>query len=157
MELFNRVKERYQSWKDQRFLKKHGCVSWDQYHFRFDPDVNSRATRVADYYHGYPFVFCAEASNHYAYQLLADYGPGGTIYGYHNIVDWCKANTKQKHRTDILRVFKQHGLSHNPSNNTMDWIETPEWWINEIGGSDLLFFAFKSEKEYNWFMLRWAS
>lgn len=128
--------------RETRFLKKHGCETWDEYNRRYDPDILHRATRIRDYYHGYPYVYCVENSNHYAYQLLHDYGPGGYRYGYDEIVDWCKEHIKYKHRTDCHRVFRAPSTAN-------------EWEINEIGGLDYLFFAFQDERDYNWFMLRW--
>jgi hypothetical protein len=140
--MLTKLKLHYKSWKDARFLKKHGCENWDQYRHRFDEDIFKPASRVTDYYHGYPYVYCIEEPSHYAHSLLYDNGPGGYRYGYHDIIDWCKKNCKHKHRADIHRVFNEPHFN--------------EWRFNEIGGGDHLFFAFKDEKEYNWFLLRWS-
>ena len=139
---------KYKHWKDTRFLKKHGCKNWNEYNHRFDPDIFIRAQRINDYYYGYPYVYCLEHRSHYAYQLLYDYGPGGCRHGYDDIVDWCKKNTKHKHRTDMHRAHK--GIAYNNGNPIDDW------WFNEIAGGDYLFFAFKDEKDYNWFLMRWS-
>ena len=137
-----KLKLRYTSWKDARFLKKHHCDSWEQYRHRFDNDVCHRASRIVDYYPGYPYVYCLASRNHYAYELLYDNGPGGYRYGYHDIIDWCRKHCKGKHRSDMHRVVND--------------LYFGEWIINEIGGGDHFFFAFKDEKEYNWFILRWV-
>lgn len=134
---------KYKRWKDARFLKKHGCSSWNEYNHIYDTDVFRSASRVTDYYMGYKYVHCFDNRDNYAYKLLYDYGPGGYRYGYHDIVDWCKENTKHKHRSDILRAMKEPCTAN-------------QWEINELGGGDYLFFAFQNEKEYTWFLLRWS-
>ena len=100
-----KIKAAYKEWKDSRFLKKHGCDNWGQYAHRYDTDVNYRSSRVPDYFMGYEYVHCITKQSHYAYTELYDHGPGGYRYGYHEMTDWCKANIKNKHRTDILRVI----------------------------------------------------
>jgi hypothetical protein len=30
-----------------------------------------------------------------------------------------------------------------------------EWEINELGGGDYIFVAFKEQRDYTWFILRW--
>lgn len=50
------LKQKYLDWKEHRFLKKHGCVDRAHYERKYDPDYNPRATRVKDYYHGYPYI-----------------------------------------------------------------------------------------------------
>ena len=147
--MLDKLKKSFKQWRDRRFLKRHGCETWNEYNHRYDPDIFQRACRVADYYTGYPYVYCFDNRDHYAYSLLYDYGPGGCRHGYDEIVDWCRKNTKHKHRTDIHRVLKHNGIG-------LDGSYEPEWWFNEIGGGDYLFFAFKDEKEYTWFVMRWA-
>lgn len=139
MKLLTRIKTFYANWKSDRFLKKHGCDTWQEYHHRFDPGINLRATQIDEYYCGYPYWHVMTDRNCYAYTLLYDYGPGGFRYGYYDIVDWCKENLKHKHRTDLLRV-----------------VCNKKWYINELSGSDCLFFAFKEEKDYIWFLMKWS-
>lgn len=143
MQLLTSLRNKYKKWKDARFLKKHGCSTWNEYNHRYDPDVFNRASRIKDFYHGYRYVYCFENRAHFAYELLYDYGPGGYRYGYHDIVDWCKKNIKTKHRTDVHRAMKEPSTAY-------------QWEINELGGGDYLFFAFKDEKDFNWFLLRWS-
>lgn len=142
VEMLSTLKTKYKSWKDARFLKKHHCETWEQYHHNNDPDVSYRASRIVDYYQGYPWVYCIDQRSHYAYDLLYDNGPGGYRYGYHDIMDWCRSQCKGKIRGDFHRVYQQ------------PW--DGEWHFNEIGGGDYIFIAFKSERDYNWFVLRWA-
>jgi hypothetical protein len=81
-----------------------------------------------------------DSYDHFCYKLRGDYGPGGLIYGFHHMEVWCDDNTKHKFRTDGLRLFKNQN----------------EWHINEIGGEGRVVFAFKDERDYVWFMLRWS-
>jgi hypothetical protein len=32
-----------------------------------------------------------------------------------------------------------------------------QWEINELGGGDYIFAAFKNEQDFNWFLMRWSS
>ena len=149
MVLIDNLKYKYKKWKEERFLKKHGCDNWKQYYRNTDPDRNIRADRVKDYYHGYDYVYCLDYREHHAYQLLYDYGPGGHRYGYEDIMDWCEANLAYKNRMDILRVFKQTPIGLNGAQES-------EWWINEIGGGDYVFFACQDPEDFFIFKMRWA-
>jgi hypothetical protein len=112
----------------------------------YDPDYNARATRTRDFYHGYPYVHCFEDYGHYIYRVIADYGPGGVIYGHTEIHQWAEANCQDKVRFDFIRV--------NKSGHTR--MGTYDCDINEISGQDLVFAAFKNEQDYLVFLLRWA-
>ena len=140
MEIVSTVKNKIHSWRERRFLRKHGCRTWDHYHRVYDSDYNARATTLRDFYHGYPYWHVFDNYDHFCYETLADYGPGGVFFGLHRMLAWCKDNTKHKFRIDGLRLFKIQN----------------EWHINEIGGEDMMVFAFKDERDYAWFMLRWS-
>lgn len=146
--LYDALKRRYNAWKDRRFLKKHGCENWKQYYRRYDPDYNYRANRIVDYYHGYSYVYCFENHDHFAYTEVFNHGPGGVRYGNDDIEDWCTENLTDKFRGDFHRVFRQTSIGNNG-------VEESEWWINDIGGGDYMFIAFKSEQDYIHFLLRW--
>jgi hypothetical protein len=45
-------------------------------------------------------------------------------------------------------VLKQTGLGINGE-------EYPEYYFNDIGGTDLVYFAFMDEQDYLMFLLRW--
>ena len=139
----------WQNKKEQRFLRRHGCENRVQYERRYDPDHNGLATRTRDYYHGYPYVYCFENYRHYIYQVIADYGPGGVVYGQTEIYQWAQENCQDKVRFDFLRVCQQHAIG-------VDGQADPEWHINGIGDRDMIFVAFKSEQDFTFFMLRWA-
>jgi len=142
LKIFEKARARYKAWKDQRFLKRHHCSSWEQYHRAYDPDVWQACGRIKDFYHGYPYVYCIDNVDHYAFQLLYDYGPGGARWGYHVINQWCKENCKDKHRVDVHRVERN--------------LWSREWEMNEISGGDYPFFAFKNERDYVNFILKWS-
>ena len=137
MKLIETIKDKYKAWKDSRFLRKHGCDNWEQYNYRFDPDICKRATEIKNYYHGYPYFYCFEDHKHEVYY----WDPA--VDGMYVISEWCKKNCKDKFRFDFHRAMNAPGTA---------W----EWHINELGGGDYIFAAFKSEKDFNWFMLRWS-
>lgn len=141
--MLTKLKKIYKDYKDRAFLKKHGCKTWEQYHREFDPDYNYRATRIKDYYHGYPHVYCFENLNHQIYYT----DTSTAIRNLVTIEEWCKKNLKGKFRFDFHRVFK--------TNRYSDTLET-EWEINEIGGGDFIFFACKDKTDYLLFLLRWS-
>ena len=130
------IKEKYAAWKERRFLKKHGCETRKQYERVYDPDYNPRATRIKDYYHGYPYVYCFENHRHQMYYW--DLGYDGSI----DIVDWCEENCQDKFRFDGLRVIKDYSGA---------------WSVNEIGGGDYYFAGFKNAQDFFMFKLRWAN
>jgi hypothetical protein len=133
--MINYLKQKYLNWKEKRFLKYHMCVDRAQYERRYDPDYNMRASKVKDYYHGYPYVYRFDDRDHTIY--FWDLGYDGRYV----IKNWCKANLKDKFRIDFLRVW---------------WNEREqEWEINSLGGGDYIFIAFKDERDMMWFKLRW--
>jgi hypothetical protein len=129
------LKQKYLDWKEQIFLKSHGFKTRAQYERFYDPDYNIRATRIKDYYHGYPYVYRFDDRDHTIY--FWDLGYDGRYV----INKWCQENLKDKFRFDFLRVWKEH--------------YTQEWEINSLGGGDYIFIAFKDEKDFMWFKLRW--
>ena len=144
--MFQLLKQQWRAWRDRRFLKRHRCDSWKQYHRIYDPDYNCRAHRIRDFYHGYPYVYCFEDYNHYSYRMIADYGPAGCKWGYNVIHQWTEEHSQDKARFDFLRVTK---FDHNR-------LGTYDYDINDIGGQDLVFAAFKNEQDYLHFVMRWA-
>lgn len=134
MEFIKELKSVYANWKEKRFLKKHGCDNRAQYERRYDPDYNIRASRVKDYFHGYPYVHCITDRDHTMYF-------GMRWEGFDAIHTWCKENCKGKFRIDGLRVSKDR--------------YTDEWEVNEFSGGDYYFIAFKDDRDMMWFKLRW--
>lgn len=137
MKIFRRIKAFHRLWKNKRFLKKHGCISWKQYRHRYDPDINVRAARIKDFYHGYPYIHVFENYSHKIYFWDLDFD------GAHVITSWCRKNCKDKYRLEFQRVIKHP--------------QTKEHWIlNGLGGRDYVFAAFKNPKDYTLFLLRWG-
>lgn len=135
MGIIEAIKQHYIDWKEKIFLKKHGCKNRAQYERKYDPDYNPWATRVKDYYHGYHYVHCIADRDHTMY--FWDLG----FDGHYVVYNWCKENCKGKFRIDCLRVIKNRYTDH--------------WEVNEIGGGDYYFIAFKEESDMIWFKLRW--
>jgi hypothetical protein len=136
-QLLTYLRTKIKTWRDRRFLKKHGCDNWYQYNRQYDPDINWRATRIKDFYQGYPYVYCFENHKHevYYWDLGID---GACIVG-----NWCDENCKDKHRMDFHRAMNAPGTA---------W----EWHINELGGGDYIFAAFKDPEDFFMFSLKWA-
>ena len=145
-----RLKARIRKYFAERTLKKSGYRSWRVYRHNRDKDVIKYADKVSDFYSNYKYVYRCDGgpSPHYAYSVTHDYGPGGLVFGYEGMRNWCETKCRFKYRMDIHRVLKQTGLGVNGE-------EYPEWYFNDIGGSDLVFFAFMDEQDYLMFLLRW--
>lgn len=140
----NKISSSYKSWKEKRFLKKHNVETWEQYHRQYDPDRNIRASKVTDYYHGYKYVIQFTTSRSDPFTRYNTW-----IEALDGMCAWCKANCNDKWRNDIMRVYKQTALG-------WDGDSEEEWWINDIGGGDVLFFAFKDEQDAFLFKLTWG-
>jgi hypothetical protein len=143
MTLINAITSKYRTWQENRFLKKHGCETREQYDYRYDPDRVPRATQIRNYYQGYQHVHCFENRENFVYKIIYDYGPGGYRDGFDEIYEWCEENLSGKWRYDMLRVMK--------------WPSTGnQWEINELGGGDHWFFAFQNDEDYFMFKLQWG-
>jgi len=138
------IRDRYNKWKEDRFLKKHHCRNRAEYNRRYDPDYIPRATEIRNYYQGYQHVHCFENRENFVYNRIYDYGPGGYRDGFHEICDWCEENLSGKWRYDMLRVMRA------PSTGN-------QWAINELGGGDHWFFAFMDDEDYFMFKLQWGN
>lgn len=132
-----RLRARVRKFKSERKLKKYNCKNWAEYGRRYDPDVSFRSSRVSDFYYGYPYVHCFENRDHQIYWWDLAYD------GSQEIVEWCEEQCKDKFRFDGLRVIKVPATA---------W----QWEMNELGGGDYYFAAFKNEKDFFSFMLKWA-
>lgn len=136
------IRNKWRRWRSQRFLKKHGVESWKQYHREYDPAFNPRASVVNQIYYGYPYVYCFENHNHTVYDWDLAYD------GVYVISQWIDELVKlydekqiPPYRFDCFRVIK------NQQN---------EWEVNELGGGDNIFVAFKNERDFMMFLLRWS-
>ena len=141
--VIRRLQARIRLWKNKRQLKKLGYTSWWQYRRQTDPDVFFPASKVKDYYRGYQYLHCFENHQHEIYQWDLGYD------GSKDIVDWCEKNITGKYRFDCLRCYQQTPVG-------LQGAEEPEWWINELGGGDYIFFAFKEPVDMFLFKMRWS-
>ena len=131
------LKQRWKGYREKRFLENYGCETWREYERKYDLDVGPHARWAHTYYHGYPQVVPIDP------QKFIDWVRGGR-YPYHDLVDkmteWCEQNCQGKWRNDWHRGF---------------WDAHGNYEFNGIGGGDVMFFAFKEESDYVWFMLTW--
>lgn len=136
-----RIKARIRKWLAERKLKKSGYETWSRYRHNRDSDVQKYANHLDDFYFKYPYVYACTNPNHYAYELVRDYGPGGVTYGYNVIEEWCSDKIRWNYRVDIHRVWQDQWGKYS---------------LNDIGGGDIIFFAFKREQDFTHFLLRWS-
>ena len=141
MDMIKQLKERWKGYKEKRFLENYGCKTWREYEIKYDPDVGFRARWAHTYYHGYPHILPVEP------QGLRNNSPGSLWVNHHvdieKMVDWCKQNCQGKWRNDWHRGFWDHQGNYEV------------YEINNIGGGETMFFAFKEEADYMWFKLTW--
>lgn len=131
------IKGRWDFYRHAAYLKKRGWTE-EEFQLHEDLDRNDRATRIKDYYVGYQYTHAFTST-----RTLPWIEFGNWMDCYEEMNRWCKANCKSKFRSDILRVIKA------PSTGN-------EWEINDIGGGDALFYAFKDSRDYTMFLLRWS-
>ena len=149
MKILRRIKAYIRLKKNRRFLKKHHCNTWRQYNKEYDQDIIRHATLLSQFYYGYPYLAYFEDSKSMPlhYRDWQDW--------LRDMRDWADKNCTDKYRYDIHRVIRERGLIHNDYDDTMIWTDTEEFSMNDIGGLDVLFFAFKSKKDLVWFKLKW--
>jgi hypothetical protein len=131
------LKSRWDFYRHAAYLKKHGLTE-DEYQEYNDPDRNISATRIKDYYHGYPYWVIFTTSRGDPWTRF-----GTWMEGFTEIKDWCKENCQDKWRSDIHRVIKEPSTAN-------------QWEMNDIGGGDALFFAFKNQEDCFLFKLKWG-
>lgn len=136
MKLIDDLCVRYKEWKDERFLKKHGCDSWKEYNRKYDTDVHHRAAHVRDWYHGYSHIHVFKDAGN---DIFVKYGDW--LQGLGVMTTWCDEHCSGKWRYDIHRV--------------LDETDYHGYMLNDIGGYDYVFFAFKNERDFILFRLTW--
>lgn len=134
MELIQKLKNRYRGYKEKRFLETHGCKTWREYERRYDPDVGYLARCAHTFYHGYPHIY------HVTDYSISWKMATMSFSKIDDMVMWCEQNCRGKWRNDWHRGFWDHNGNYE---------------FNGIGGSDIMFFAFKEESDYIWFTLKW--
>ena len=121
-------------WQHHEFLRKNGCKTQAEYDRRYDPDFEPRADTSRNIYKGYKHCWPYQNEKHvyFEYHMACE-----------EMIKWCKQNCKDKWRHDWHRVIYDQYRK--------------DWCQNGIGGSDFVFFAFKSSSDYTMFLLKWGS
>jgi hypothetical protein len=131
------IQNRLEFRRHAAYLKKQGWTE-EQYQDINDPDRNIRASRIKDYYHGYPYFVVFESSRGDPWTRYPTW-----IDAYNAIQLWCRETCQDKWRSDIHRVIRAPATAN-------------QWELNDIGGGDALFFAFKSQEDCFIFRLKWG-
>lgn len=92
--------------------------------------VYPRTSRIKDFYQNYPFIVVWDNNNYRRY--VDESG---------NAMEWCSTNCSGKYTSHIHRVV------------TDSWSD--EWVFNEMGGTDICFWAFTDEQDALMFSLKW--
>lgn len=106
--------------------------------YKEDLSINRRASTVRDFYCGYPYFYAFDSAFKLPFTNYTSW-----VQAHDDMIIWCNTNCQCQWRQDFHRVIKD---PNNPRN----------YCINEIGGGDILVFAFSSETDYTLFLLRWA-
>lgn len=141
--VLNDVKGRWDFYRHAAYLKKMGWTE-EAYQKRTDSNINYRATSIKDFYFGYKHIHVFETTRCEPFTKYDTW-----MDAYKAISDWCNDNCSEQWREDIHRVIKQTPIG-------LSGPEPSEYFMNEIGGGDALFYAFKSSKDYTMFLLRWS-
>lgn len=131
--LIDLLKKHLSDWREERYLEKHGCANWKEYYYKYDGDINKRAGTAKQFYKDYPFVYCYDYNHQNVYYENYE-------LQHEQIKDWCKDNCEGKWRSDRLRGI----------------VVGEECILHDVGGYDNMFYAFKQESDYLWFLMRWS-
>ena len=132
------LKDRWKGHKERRFLESNGCKTWYEYERKFDPDFSAGARYVVNAYHGYPHIYQV---TDYAIKWKMVRPAAISFSKIHDVIAWCNQNCQGKWRNDWHRVILDTTCMR--------------YEIDGIGGSDIMFFAFKEESDFIWFKLVW--
>lgn len=117
----------------KRKLKKLGLTD-KQYKKLFDENINNNASHLKLYFKGYPYLRIYKSTIEEPFN-----NPNNWETKYNEMCQWCDKNCKNKWRDDFLPIEKK----------IFDWEIVPL-------GNDCLIFAFKDDKDYLHFLLRWG-
>lgn len=130
------IKYRYLEWQWDRVLKRSIYTTWESYFRWTDPDYIPWGSTVRAQLHGYEYVCKVDYT-----KLPTRFNPlFGPIQHCEEMLEWCESNCRRKYRNHWERVIQDHNGQYLP---------------NGISGTDELFFAFKDERDYIMFTLRW--
>lgn len=130
--LIKKIKARYKLWSRKRLFKEERVNSWYQYYRKNDVLINRRSGNIDGFYEGYKYV---EVLDSYKVDKLFDIA-----------TEWCYNNCKGVYRHDIHRVIKQSGIKGDTV--------TEFYILNDLGGIDVVAFAFTNEQDYIWFKMK---
>lgn len=99
MSFLKNIIEKYNSWKEQRFFKKHGVNNWEHYNLKYDKDFKNTAYKIKEMFHGYNTVIIIP------YPVMVSDFFGTTIYT-SDVNNWCKQNCIGKYRIQLLSLCK---------------------------------------------------
>ena len=131
------IKYLYLEWQWDRVLRKSGHKTWEHYFRHNDPDFYYQGRTIQDRFCGYEYV-CKVDYTKLPTRFYPLFGP---IEHCEEMIKWCEKNCRRKYRNHWERVIQDHNGQYLP---------------NGIGGTDELFFAFKDERDYIMFTLRWV-
>jgi len=158
MKYLRRLRAYYRYLRAARKLKRSGCRSWAHYRHCNDSDVCRWANNINTYYYGYKRIHAFNDYSHNIYKEEYDYGPGGVRYRYDTMREWCEQNLRFKWRMDYHRVIPEQRLVRIDASYQHVKMEDSEhdYVFNDLGGGDIVFVAFKDDRDYSHFMLKWA-
>lgn len=99
-----------------------------------DPDIFFDARTVKNFYRGYPYVHRLDHIDYFQSKRLA----------VHDLMTWLDINCTDKYRLDYLSI--------EPENEEFPELDRI---IQPMYGVEYMFLAFKEEKDYSWFKMRW--
>ena len=105
------------------------------------------ANKVVDYYSKtYPYVFSIpwQCHNNEYWSMYSDSHVGAEA-----LAAWCADHCQKRYRWDYLRVNLQHGIGVGGHISS-------DYFFDEMGGGDVLFFAFEDSQDFCFFALRWG-
>lgn len=144
-ERWKKLRKRISKRAETRFFKKHGVSSWRAYDLKYDKDFNAQASSIRHMFHGYPYI--VEVTTPDVLTHSCPTCPDGLEYLRH----WLKNDCRGKTRSTIQRTIEVISRDVDGRETNKDWA------LNEIGGRDSLFVAFKDERDYLMFLLKWES
>lgn len=131
------------NWLHTKKLKKLG-ITEEEWQKHQDPNHNPNADSIRQFYHGYKYLHEFTNTQHFPFTNFSS-----LTQAINTLHHWCNENCISSWREDILRVHKQSGINWNNS------IEET-WFLNELNGKDVLFYAFKNEQDFLMFKLKWT-
>lgn len=132
MHYLNKLVDKYRSWKEQRFFKKHKVTNWQEYDLKYDPDFNKDGYYLKKIFHGYKVVILVSSPT------MIVKGFFGPFILCSPINDWCVENCKEKFRIQLMSLTE---------------LKKDEIVCNGVYGFEELVIAFKSVDDATLFLL----